>query len=111
MVEVIFPFTYVALFPILRFEVTETIGLIVEPVSLVSIPVRTPELALSISLIIKPLALVLGIIGPFLLTICAFLTFLIHVARVKSVFGNFEVFDVSELVFIDHHAQFHYLVS
>ena len=90
---------------------TKAISLVIEPIPLICVSVGAPELAFSIGLVVKPLTLILGIVRPLLLPIGALLAFLIHVARVEGVFGDFEVFYVGQLVLVDHLSQFQDLIS
>ena len=59
-------------------------------------------MAFAVRLVVKPFAFVLGAIFPYLNTVCALVTLFVHVARIKSIFEYFNIFDVLEVKLADH---------
>ena len=109
-VEVVFPLTDVAFLAIHRFKIAKAVRLIVLPGPFISVTVWTPKLTLTVRLIVVPLSLVLSLIGPALHSVATLFAFLVYITRVESVLHDLYVFNILQLMLLDHLAQFGYLI-
>ena len=106
MVQIVLPHTDVALLAILRLKRSESVCLVVLPVSLIRVTIRAPELPLAFGLIAEPLSLILSPVWPVLHPVGALLAFLVDVARVEGVLKHLDVLHVLQIVLVDHLPKF-----
>jgi len=106
MVQIVLPLTDVTLLAILRLKSSESVCLVILPVSLIRVTVWAPELPLALCLIAEPLALILGPVWPVLHPVGALLALLVNVARVKGVLKHLDVLHVLQIVLVDHLPEF-----
>lgn len=105
-VEVVLPVTNVSLLAVVGLEGTESVCLVVLPVAFISVTVWTPELTFAICLVIEPLALIFGVIGPKLDTVCNFSALLIHIPCEECSLHHFDILNVLEVELVNHLLQF-----
>lgn len=84
--------------------------MIILPVSFIYVTVRTPQLSLTIRLIIKPFTLVLRHVFPNLDTIGTLPPLLVHIPRVKCILHNLNVLGILEIKLRDHFLELFYLL-
>jgi hypothetical protein len=84
--------------------------LIILPVSFIYVSVWTPQLSLTIRLIIKPFPLILGHIFPNLNAIGTLPPFFINIARIKCILHNFNVLSILKIKLCDHFLELFYLI-
>ena len=88
MIKVVLPVTDVLLLSLVADKFAKAVSLVILPVTLVNVAVGTPQLALAVCLIIKPLAFVLCLVLPNLDSVSTLATLFIDVTGVESVLHN-----------------------
>ena len=89
---------------------TKSISLVIFPLTLVCIAIGAPQLTSSSGLVVPPFTLIFGRVRPSLITITAFLAFLVNVARVERLFHHFEILYHSQLILVNHSSELRNLI-
>lgn len=101
-IKVVLPSPDELLLASIRHKLAEPVGLVVLPVTFIDVPIRAPELAFAVGLVVEPLAFILGLVVPYLNTVGALASFLVDVARVESALHDLQILDVLQLKLVDH---------